>query len=151
MKIVSTNVFVGPNVWAGFPVIRHVVDLGVLEDWPSAKIGDQWIEALVEALPGLHEHGCSYRETGGLIRRLREGRGDLAWPCGRTCGAGNPGRPPGSDVTFGRTRGTGVPGHYNLVYEYRQRDVGLEAGATGDPAFDASSAREREKAYRLRL
>ncbi len=34
MKIVSTNVFVGPNVWAGFPVIRHVVDLGVLEEWP---------------------------------------------------------------------------------------------------------------------
>ena len=53
MKIVSTNVFVGPNVWAGFPVIRHVVDLGVLEDWPSARIGDGWIDALVEALPGL--------------------------------------------------------------------------------------------------
>ena len=32
MKIVSTNVFVGPNIWAGFPVIRHVVDLGALED-----------------------------------------------------------------------------------------------------------------------
>ena len=55
MKIVSTNVFVGPNIWAGFPVIRHVVDLGVLEDWPSAKIGDAWIEALVEALPGLRD------------------------------------------------------------------------------------------------
>ena len=75
MKIVSTNVFVGPNIWAGFPVIRHVVDLGVLEDWPSAKLGDVWIEALVDALPGLREHGCSYREAGGLIRRLREGEG----------------------------------------------------------------------------
>ena len=61
MKIVSTNVFVGPNVWAGFPVIRHVVDLGVLEAWPSARLGDAWIDALVEALPGLREHGCSYR------------------------------------------------------------------------------------------
>ncbi|MGL4279630.1 MAG: cyanophycin synthetase family protein, partial [Albidovulum sp.] len=75
MKIVSTNVFVGPNVWASFPVIRHVIDLGVLEDWPSVRIGEPWIEALVEALPGLREHGCSYREPGGLIRRLREGDG----------------------------------------------------------------------------
>ena len=31
-------------------------------------------------------------------------------------------------MTFGRTRGTGVEGQYNLVYEYRQRDVGLDAG-----------------------
>lgn len=127
MKIVSTNVFVGPNVWAGFPVIRHVVDLGVLEDWPSAKIGDAWIGALVEALPGLREHGCSYRETGGLIRRLREGDGTWLGHVAEHVALEIQGVA-GSDVTFGRTRGTGVPGQYNLVYEYRQRDVGLEAG-----------------------
>ncbi len=34
----------------------------------------------------------------------------------------------GTDVTFGRTRGNGVPGQYNMVYAYRQRDVGLAAG-----------------------
>ncbi|AVO36687.1 cyanophycin synthetase [Pukyongiella litopenaei] len=127
MKIVSTNVFVGPNVWARFPVIRHVVDLGPLETWPSAKIGEPFIDGLLSALPGLREHGCSYREPGGFVRRLREDDGtwlghvmehvaieiqDVA----------------GSDVTFGRTRGTGEPGQYNLVYEYRQRDVGLAAG-----------------------
>jgi len=28
MKIVSTNVYVGPNVYAHFPVIRHILDLG---------------------------------------------------------------------------------------------------------------------------
>ena len=27
MKIVSTNVYVGPNIYAHFPVIRHVLDL----------------------------------------------------------------------------------------------------------------------------
>jgi len=75
MKILSTNVYVGPNTWAGFPVIRHVIDLGVLEQWPSAKIGEAFIAALVEALPGLDEHGCSYRETGGFLRRLREDEG----------------------------------------------------------------------------
>ena len=51
MKIVSTNVYVGPNLWASFPVIRHVIDLGVLEDWPSVKLGTGFIDALVAALP----------------------------------------------------------------------------------------------------
>ncbi|WP_284164128.1 cyanophycin synthetase [Frigidibacter sp. SD6-1] len=128
MKIVSTNVFVGPNVWAGFPVIRHVVDLGVLEDWPSAKIGEAWIDALVEALPGLREHGCSYREPGGFVRRLREGDGTWLGHVAEHVALEIQGVA-GSDVTFGRTRSTGEPGRYNLVYEYRQRDVGLDAGA----------------------
>ncbi len=127
MKIVSTNVFVGPNVWASFPVIRHVVDLGVLEAWPSARIGDAWIDALVEALPGLAEHGCSYREPGGLIRRLREDEGTWLAHVAEHVALEIQGVA-GSEVTFGRTRGTGIEGQYNLVYEYRQRDVGLDAG-----------------------
>lgn len=127
MKIVSTNVFVGPNVWASFPVIRHVVDLGVLENWPSAKIGTGFIDALVEALPGLAEHGCSYREPGGFIRRLREDEGTWLGHIMEHCALEIQGVA-GTDVTFGRTRGTGELGHYNMVYAYGQRDVGLDAG-----------------------
>ncbi len=127
MKIISTNVFVGPNVWASFPVIRHVIDLGVLEDWPSAKIGSEFIDALTQALPGLAEHGCSYREPGGFIRRLREDEGTWLGHVLEHC-AIEVQNVAGSDVTFGRTRGTGEPGQYNMVYEYRQRDVGLDAG-----------------------
>ena len=127
MKIVSTNVFVGPNVWASFPVIRHVVDLGVLEDWPSAKIGTEFIDALVEALPGLAEHGCSYREPGGFIRRLREDEGTWLGHVMEHCALEIQGVA-GTDVSFGRTRGTGEHGQYNMVYAYRQRDVGLDAG-----------------------
>lgn len=127
MKIVSTNVFVGPNVWASFPVIRHVVDLGVLEDWPSAKIGTQFIDGLIEALPGLAEHGCSYREPGGFVRRLREDEGTWLGHVLEHC-AIEVQNAAGSDVTFGRTRGTGDPGQYDMVYQYRQRDVGLAAG-----------------------
>jgi cyanophycin synthetase len=127
MKIVSTNVFVGPNVWAGFPVIRYVVDLGILEEWPSVRIGEDWINALVQALPGLREHGCSYREPGGFIRRLREGEGTWLGHIAEHVALEIQGVA-GSEVTFGRTRSTGVPGQYNLVYQYHQRDVGLEAG-----------------------
>ena len=126
MKIVSTNVFVGPNTWARFPVIRHVIDLGVLEDWPSVKLGKQFIDALVATLPGLAEHGCSYREAGGFIRRLREDEGTWMGHILEHCALEIQGEA-GSDVSFGRTRSTGTPGHYNMVYAYRQRDVGLDA------------------------
>ena len=127
MKIVSTNVYVGPNVWASFPVIRHVIDLGLLEDWPSAKIGGEFIDGLITALPGLSEHGCSYREPGGFIRRLREDEGTWLGHVMEHCALEIQGVA-GTDVTFGRTRSTGEPGQYNMVYQYRQRDVGLDAG-----------------------
>lgn len=127
MKILSTNVFVGPNTWASFPVIRHVIDLEVLEDWPSAKIGSDFVEGLVEALPGLGDHGCSYGTEGGFLRRLREDEGTWMGHILEHC-AIEVQNVAGTDVTFGRTRGTGDLGHYNMVYAYRQRDVGLAAG-----------------------
>ena len=126
MKIVSTNVYVGPNIWASFPVIRHVIDLGVLEDWPSVKLGTGFIDALVAALPGLAEHGCSYRTEGGFLRRLREDEGTWMGHILEHCALEIQGGA-GAEVSFGRTRGTGVPGQYNMVYAYKQRDVGLEA------------------------
>ncbi len=127
MKIVSTNVFVGPNVWASFPVIRHVIDLGILEEWPSAKIGPEFVEGLIAALPGLGDHGCSYGEEGGFLRRLREDEGTWMGHILEHC-AIEVQNVAGTDVTFGRTRGTGKLGEYNMVYAYRQRDVGLAAG-----------------------
>src|SRR5690606_41949134 len=74
MRIRSTNVYVGPNRYALFPVIRHVVDLGPLEGYPTGRLGDLPAR-LWEALPGLHEHGCSYGEAGGFIRRMTEDEG----------------------------------------------------------------------------
>lgn len=127
MKILSTNVYVGPNTWASFPVIKHVLDLGVLEEWPSVALGPSFIEALVQALPGFAEHGCSYREAGGFLRRLREDDGTWMGHIMEHC-ALEIQSVAGSDVTFGRTRSTGEPRQYNMVYAYHQREVGLEAG-----------------------
>jgi len=126
MKIKSTNVFVGPNLYASFPVIRHVLDLGILEQWPSAKIGNSFTDALVEALPGLHEHRCSYAEAGGFIRRLTEDEGTWMGHIMEHV-ALELQNMAGSEVTFGRTRTTGEDGQYNMVFQYHQRDVGLEA------------------------
>ena len=49
MKILATNVYVGPNIYAGFPVIRHVIDVGVLEQWPSVRLGQNFIDKLLTA------------------------------------------------------------------------------------------------------
>ncbi len=127
MLILTTNVYVGPNVYANFPVIRHVLDLGVLEQWPSVKLGQDFIEGLVAAIPSLETHGCSYGEAGGFLRRLREDEGTwmghimehVALELQTLAG---------SEVSFGKTRSTGNPGEYNMVFQYQQRDVGLEAG-----------------------
>jgi cyanophycin synthetase len=127
MKITATNVYVGPNIYANFPVIRMVLDIGILVDWPSVKCGKGFTSGLRKAIPSLVEHGCSYREPGGFIRRLIEDEGTwmghimehVALEIQNIAGSG---------VSFGRTRTTGEPGMYNMVYAYKQRDVGIEAG-----------------------
>jgi cyanophycin synthetase len=127
MKIVSTNVYVGPNIYAHFPVIRHVLDLGELEDWPTGRLGKAFIDPLLECLPGLHEHGCSYREPGGFVRRLTDDEGTwlghvmehIAIELQNVAG---------SPVTFGRTRSIdGSHAHYNMVFQYLDAEVGREA------------------------
>jgi cyanophycin synthetase len=126
MKILATNVFVGPSLYAHFPVIRHQVDIGILEDWPSVKLGAGFIDRLIDALPGLAEHSCSYPDAGGFLRRLREDEGTWMAHIWEHA-AIELQHMAGSDVSFGKTRGMGPPGHYNMVFAYKQRDVGLEA------------------------
>ncbi|MFT4632223.1 MAG: cyanophycin synthetase [Candidatus Pseudothioglobus sp.] len=160
MKIVTTNVYVGPNLYARFPVIRHVLDLGELEHWPSARLGESFVNALLDCLPGLDEHGCSYREAGGFVRRLREDEGTWLGHIMEHV-AIELQNIAGSPVTFGRTRSVeGSPGHYTMVFQYLDAEVGLAAGRLAqtlllsllpadlsaaydiDPGFDFASARD---------
>ncbi len=128
MRILDRSVFVGPSLYAHFPVIRLELDLGKLEAWPTSKLGPVFVDALIEALPGLADHGCSYREPGGLIRRMKEGEG--TW-LGHVLEhvAIELQNMAGEDVTFGKTRSIDDrPGVYSVVYEYAQREEGIEAG-----------------------
>ncbi len=127
MKILDRVVYVGPNLYAHFPVIRLDVDLGILEDWPSARIGAGFTDRLLLALPGLMQHGCSYGEPGGFVRRLTEGEGTWMGHILEHVAielqnvAGHP-------LTFGKTRSLGPRGKYWVVYQYQQAEVGIEAG-----------------------
>ena len=130
MRILDRSVYVGPSLHAHFPVIRLELDLGALEQWPTARLGAGFIERLTAALPGIAEHGCSYRTPGGFLRRMREDEG--TW-LGHVLEhvAIELQNIAGEEVTFGKTRGAGPAGVYTVVYEYVQRDEGIAAGELG--------------------
>jgi cyanophycin synthetase len=127
MRILERSVYVGPSLYAHFPVIRLELDLGPLEEWPTTRLGAAFTHGLLAALPGLAEHGCSYGAPGGFVRRMTEDEGTwlghvlehVAIELQNVAGI---------RVTFGKTRGAGRPGVYHVVYEYEQKDEGLEAG-----------------------
>lgn len=72
IQILRVNYLRGPNLWTYRPVIEAVVDIGVLEDFPSNTLPG-FYERLTAWLPGLIEHRCGVGERGGFLQRLREG------------------------------------------------------------------------------
>ncbi len=127
MKILETRVYRGPNLYARWPMIRLRVDLGELEDFPTAKLPG-FADRLLEIIPSLWEHGCSYCEDGGFVRRMKEEEGTWLGHVMEHIAielqvlAGTP-------VSFGKTRGEGLPrGQYHVIYSYVEEAVGRAAG-----------------------
>jgi cyanophycin synthetase len=152
LRILETRVLRGANYWSRQPVVRMLVDLGVLEAFPSNQIPG-FVEALIDLMPTLEDHACSLNRRGGFLTRLRDG----TW-------AGHVAEHialefqnlAGTDVRHGKTRGAGQTGRYNVIYEYGEESVGIEAGrlavrlvnhlvAPDDPdqAFDYPAELER--------
>ncbi|MGH2381001.1 MAG: cyanophycin synthetase, partial [Candidatus Limnocylindria bacterium] len=124
LKIVETRVYRGPNYWNYDPAIKLIVDLGVLEHFPSSTIPG-FVTALLEMLPGVGQHTCGTGRVGGFEGRLREGTwlGHVAEHIALQLQ-----REAGNEVGRGKTRGAGEPGRYHVVYSYGEESVGLAAG-----------------------
>ena len=124
LKIIETRVYRGPNYWSYEPAIKLVVDLGVLEAFPTNLIPG-FTERLLEVLPGVGQHSCSTGRTGGFAKRLRDGTwaGHVAEHVALQLQ-----RDAGTEVGRGKTRSTGEPGHYHVVFSYAEETVGLAAG-----------------------
>jgi cyanophycin synthetase len=124
VKLLETRVYRGPSPYGYRPVIRLTLDLEELEQYPSNTIPG-FIDRLLLTVPSLDEHGCSYGEPGGFIRRLHEGTwfGHIAEHLALEiqCLAGTP-------VTYGKTRGAGKEGVYHVIYSFEQEEVGRRAG-----------------------
>jgi cyanophycin synthetase len=124
LRILESRILRGPNYWSRAPVVRMHVDLGTLEQFPSNLIPG-FSDALVELLPSLDDHACSLGRRGGFVSRLREGTwaGHVAEHIALELQ-----NLAGTTVRHGKTRSTGEPGRYNVIYEYREESVGIEAG-----------------------
>jgi len=134
LRILETRVLRGPNVWWRSPAIVMLVDLGVLEDFPSNTIPG-FNEALLELIPSLEDHACSLGRRGGFVSRLEEGTwvGHVSEHVALELQS-----LAGTETHIGKTRGVpGERGRYNVVYQFRDADVGKEAGqlavALGQP------------------
>jgi cyanophycin synthetase len=152
LKILDTRVLRGPNYWSRQPVVKLLVDLGVLEHYPSTKIPG-FVDALIEWMPSLEDHACSLNRRGGFITRLKDGTwvGHISEHIALELQ-----NLAGTQVHHGKTRSAGTEGHYNVIYEYREEAVGLEAGkvavrlvnhlvAPGDPEHAFDYVEELEK------
>ncbi len=124
LKILETRILRGPNFWSRSPVVRMLVDLGSLEQFPSNVIPG-FVEALVAWIPSLEDHACSLNRRGGFLTRLRDGTwaGHVAEHIALELQNLS-----GTDVRHGKTRGAGTAGQYNVIYEFREETVGIEAG-----------------------
>lgn len=160
MEIRSINAMRGPNYWS---VRRHklivmVLDLEDMEEKPSNKV-EGFYERLKTMFPGMYEHRCSVGEAGGFFQRVEEGTWmghiieHIALEIQTLAGM---------DVGFGRTRGYGEEGVYNVVFAYMEESVGRYAakasvricealieGEAYDLSEDIQEMRELREADRL--
>ncbi len=149
LRIVESRVYRGGNIWSYHPSIHLVVDLGVLEDYPTDTLPG-FTDRLVELLPGLQNHTCSKGVKGGFIERLHEGTwvGHVAEHVALQLQ-----QEAGHDLRRGKTRMVkGSPGLYNVLYGYTNEEVGLAAGrlavrlvndlVRADPEFDFATELE---------
>ncbi len=125
MEILEIRTLRGPNYWSGYwkKLIIMRLDIGGYEKRPSNKL-KRFYDRMVEVMPTLENHGCSYGEPGGFLKRVTEGTwaGHIIEHFAlelQTLA--------GMDTGYGRTRETGEKGIYNVVFSYHEEEVGRYA------------------------
>lgn len=133
MEILEIRTLRGPNYWSGYwkKLIIMRIDIGAYEKKPTGKIKG-FYERMVDVMPSLVKHGCSYQEEGGFLRRVKES----TW-AGHVIEhfALELQTLAGMDTGYGRTRETDETGIYNVVYSYLEEEVGRFAGRTAVRIF----------------
>ncbi len=125
LTIVESRIYRGGNVWSYNPAIHLVVDLGVLEGYPTDML-EGFTDQLLAHLPALENHTCSRGVKGGFVERLREGTwvGHVAEHVALQLQ-----QEAGHDLRRGKTRAVkGLPGRYNIIFDYNDETVGMAAG-----------------------
>ncbi len=126
MKILTYHVLKGPNYYSPYPVIIMKLDLGEKAILDSSSV-DGFNDALLNYIPSLHKHYCSYGREGGFVLRLKEGTmfGHIVeHVCLELQNLAD------MEVNFGKTRESTVQGVFNVVYSYVEEESGKLAGKT---------------------
>ncbi|MCB4858855.1 cyanophycin synthetase [Sphingobium sp. PNB] len=126
LTVVERSLYRGAHIFGMRPMVRIQVDLGRLEAWPTDRL-PLFTEQLLARLPGLANHGCSYRQAGGFVRRLHQGTwlGHVIEHVALELQT-----MAGSPVSRGKTRSVrGKPGFYNILFTYGDEQAGMAAGA----------------------
>lgn len=125
MNILDITVLRGPNYWSNkrHKLIVMKLDLEEMEELPSSKVNG-FSDRLEKMFPSLYEHRCSEGHEGGFFERVKEGTwmGHIAEHIALEIQI-----LAGMDCGFGRTRGTGEIGVYNVVFTYTQENAGIYA------------------------
>lgn len=123
MQILDIKVMRGPNYWSirRHKLIQMRLDLEDMEQKPTNKIPG-FRERLEKMFPSMYGHRCSIGTPGGFFKRVDDGTWmghviehialELQTLAGMFCG-------------FGRTRGTGKEGIYNVVFSYMEEKAGV--------------------------
>jgi cyanophycin synthetase len=114
MKIINFKILNGPNIFHHKPVAKMTVNLQQFSDLASNEIKG-FNERLIERFPGLRDHRCSVRESGGFIIRLKRGTyfahiiEHITLELTELCG---------SPVSFGKTVYGGSQGVYDIAVRF---------------------------------
>ena len=123
----ATRALRGPNLHAYMPVLEITLDIGPYEERSSTHFPG-FVDRLTDRLPGLHAHTCSAGRPGGFVERLQRGT-YLPHICEHVTLELQ--TLMGYHVTFGRARGTGERGVYQIVVAYEDEEPARAAFATG--------------------
>ena len=127
MKIVSTTIFQHLNIYDSKPVIRMTVDFGELGDRSTGTFSENFIECLFAKLPELDRPDPGRQVQSDFSRRLRDGEAvllpEIVW---RSALAYQ--RRAGDRASYGAQFETSERGTREVVYEYRDANLGRRAG-----------------------
>ncbi|QUH24633.1 cyanophycin synthetase [Serpentinicella alkaliphila] len=124
MNLINIVAYPGRNIYAHFPVVRVIVDLGEYMDIPTCDIPG-FNDKLIAMLPGLREHKCSRGYVGGFLDRLEKGT-YLAHIMEHASLEIQ--KQLGFDVSFGKARFLEKETIYYVVFEYINEIAGYESG-----------------------
>ncbi|MDH5401871.1 MAG: cyanophycin synthetase [Candidatus Heimdallarchaeota archaeon] len=132
LQIIDEIFYQGPNRYGYRQGLVIIVDLGDLEKEPSNVIIG-FNDHLLQLIPTLHEHTCSYGETGGFVKRLTEDKGTWLGHVFEHVAIEIQSLA-GMDITYGKTRQiqgkigrTGIESVYRVYIEIKNEETSKAA------------------------